>query len=39
MEESSRMVDININGGVFQVSGYEHKWRSVLGGYEQDGGY
>ena len=31
MEESSRMVDININGGVFLVSGYEYEWRSVLG--------
>ena len=31
MEECSTIVDMNINGGVFQDGGYEYEWRSVLG--------
>ena len=31
MEECSRIVDMNMNGGVFYGGGYEHDWRSVLG--------
>ena len=31
MEECSRMLIMNINGGVFQDGGYEYEWRSVLG--------
>ena len=31
MKECSKMVDMNMNGGVFQDGDYEYEWRSVLG--------
>ena len=30
MEECSRVVDMNMNEGVFKDGGYEYEWRSVL---------